>query len=300
MKLLISGATGFIGKHLVTKLIDEKHHISIITRPSTKNDTFGKKVVSYVFDNDVDKLVAFMEKEKFDGVIHLASLFLAQHKAENIQNLIESNLFFSSALLEASVKTNTPWFINTGTFWQHYKNKKYSPVNLYAATKQAFETIAQYYVETSRINFVTIKLCDTFGPDDTRAKVFNLWVKSTETGETLDMSPGEQLIDISYIDNIIDGYLKMITALSKDKLRKLSGKSFAISSSKIVSLKKLASIFEKVSGKKLTINWGGKSYRAREVMKPWNTGTKIPGWKPAVSLEDGIKKTLAKIKSGNA
>ena len=163
-------------------------------------------------------LIFFMQHEKFDGIIHLASLFLAGHKPEDIKGLVESNVLFGTQLLEASVKSEVPWFINTGTFWQHYKNKKYSPVNLYAATKQAFEDIAEYYIETSPINFVTIKLSDTFGPDDTRSKVFNLWSKISRTNETLDMSPGGQIIEINYVENIVDGYMKMTELLSsKDK-----------------------------------------------------------------------------------
>jgi nucleoside-diphosphate-sugar epimerase len=296
MKLLISGATGFIGKNLAKRLLGGKHEVCAVIRPSTNIENLDKRISTYIYDGNVPELISFMQKEKFDGVIHLASLFLIQHKAEDVSGLIESNVLFSTALLEASVKSSVPWFINTGTFWQHYLDKSYSPVNLYAATKQAFEDIAQYYRETSEINFVTIKLFATFGPFDTRSKVFNLWSKISKTKETLDMSPGEQLIDMTYIDNIIDGYFHMITSISKDSKRKLSGQSFTIQSDKRVTLKKLAKIFEKISNKKLNINWGGRPYSAREVMVPWSNGNKIPGFKPGISLEEGIKRTLDQSK----
>jgi hypothetical protein len=55
-------------------------------------------------------------------------------------------------------------------------------------------------------------------------------------------------------------------------------------------LKKVASIYQKVAGKKLRIVWGGKPYRVREVMTPWK-GKLLPGWKAAVDLETGIRKT---------
>lgn len=295
MKLLISGATGFIGKHLVKRLLKENRAVYIVVRPSTNLDFFKKeKIKFYVFNGNIDNLISFMQKEKFDGVIHLASLFLAQHKPENIKGLIDSNILFATTLLEASIKSNIPWFINTGTFWQHYQNKKYSPVNLYAATKQAFEDIAQYYIETSPINFVTIKLNDTFGPLDTRLKIFNLLLKISKTKEELDMSPGKQLIDINYIDNIIDGYSQMITLLSRDKGRKLNGKSFVMNTGERITLKKLVNIFEQVTKTKLNINWGKKEYRPREVMIPWKKGKNIPGWKPLISIEEGIRKTFDK------
>lgn len=292
MKLLISGTTGFIGAHLVTRLLKEKHTIFSIIRPSTKKESLPKKIKTYVFDNNIENLTAFMKKEKFDGVIHLASLFLAQHTPGDIKNLIDSNVFFGTALLEAATKSNTSWFINTGTFWQHYKNKAYSPVNLYAASKQAFESLAQYYVETTPINFVTIKLSDTFGKDDTRPKIFNLLSKLRTTGETLLMSPGKQILDISYIENITDGYMRMITLLSGKEATSLRGKSFAISAKKRLTLQQLVKVFEKVTQSKLSITWGGRAYRDREVMVPWNKGAPIPGHKQKYSLENGIREIL--------
>ena len=293
MKLIISGTTGFIGKHLTKRLIKDGHNIYAIVRPSTNLKFIKKeKIKFYVFDGDINNLISFMQKENFDGIIHLASLFLAPHKPKNIKELINSNVLFAASLLEASAKSEIPWFINTGTFWQHYRNKKYSPVNLYSATKQAFEDIARYYIETSDINFITIKLNDTFGPEDTRAKIFNLWVKISKTKETLDMSPGKQIMDINYIDNIVDGYAQMINLLSNDKTNKLTGKSFAIKSNPRISLRKLASVFEQATQTKLNINWGKKEYRPREVMIPWKKGKSIPGWKPKISIEEGIKKTF--------
>lgn len=286
MKILVSGSSGFIGSHLVKRLLQEKHDLCVIVRPSTK---IKQKINTFVYRDSPEKLNSFLEKEKFDGVIHLASLFLAQHKTEDIKGLVDSNILFGTILLEAAVKNNIPWFINTGTFWQHYQNKNYSPVNLYAATKQAFENIAKYYIETSQINFVTIKLNDTFGPDDIRPKIFTLWKKISETGQQLDMSKGEQIIDISFIDNVIDGYIELIRLVSKDKNRKLSGKSFAISSNERMTLKKLSETYQRTTKTKLNINWGGKPYRDREVMIPWSRGKKIPGWRQNVTLKEGIK-----------
>ncbi len=291
MTLLITGATGFIGKHLIHRLTTAGHEVYVIVRPSSQAK-LPAEVSSYVFDGKIDELVEFLKGKQFDGIIHLASLFLAQHKPEDIPALVQSNVLFSAQLLDAAVQANIPWFINTGTFWQHYQNAAYSPVNLYAATKQAFMDIAQYYIATSPINFVTLKLSDTFGPGDTRPKIFNLWLKISQTQETLDMSPGEQLIDISYVDNVIDGYEQLIKLLSEDAGKKLKGQSFALKSNERMSLKELSKVFEEVTQTKLSINWGKKSYRPREVMLPWEHGETIPGWQPNISLREGIKRTF--------
>jgi len=272
----MSGSAGFVGKHLTKQLLEDGHAVISLSRE----------------ENSIEDLMSLCQKEKFDGIIHLASLFLAQHKSEDIKGMIDSNILLGTNLLEAATKNNVPWFINTGTFWQHYEDKEYSPVNLYSATKQAFEDIARYYIETSEINFVTVKLIDTFGPNDTRPKLFNLWTKISRSGEALDMSAGEQIIDISFIDNVVDGYVRMIELLSKDVDKKLNGKSFAVTSGERMSLRELAALFEKTTGKKLNINWGKRPYRPREVMMPWQTGETIPRSTPKTSIEEGIRKTF--------
>jgi CDP-paratose synthetase len=290
MNILLTGGTGFIGSHLIKRLQKEGHSVHLIARPHSKVEGL-KGIHVYTFDGNVENLTSYIESKKINGVIHLASLFLAQHKPEQLKDLIESNVLFSTQVLEAASKSNVKWFINTGTFWQHHKDKAYSPVNLYAATKQAFETIAQYYRETSSLSFVTLKLSDTFGPHDTRSKVFNLWVKISATGETLGMSPGKQIMDISYIDNVIDGFIQLMKLAEKDP-KKVNGKSYALQSSERMTLQKLSKVFEEVTGKKLSIIWGEKEYRPREVMVPWRKGKKIPGWKQNVSLREGIKRTF--------
>lgn len=292
MKLLLTGATGFIGKNLAMRLIKEGHQITALTRKSTNPEMLPKGIEQYTFKTSTKDLALYMRKEKFDGVIHLASLFIAEHSNDTLKDLIDSNVFLGTAVLDATAQNSTPWFLNTGTFWQHHNNKSYSPVNLYAATKQAFEDISKFYSETSETTIVTIKLCDTFGPHDTRKKIFNLWLQAAQSNTPIEMSAGEQLINICYIDDVVDGYIAMIKQLQQKNRSRLNGKSYAISSPTVVSLKKLATIFQKASGLPLTILWGKRPYRKREVMIPWTKGKLVPGWKPKNSLLQGIQKTL--------
>jgi nucleoside-diphosphate-sugar epimerase len=290
MKVFITGITGFIGRHLSKRLVNDGIEVSAIVRKRKDVESFENDNIScFLYDNRVH-LGSYFENEGFDGIIHLASCFIKEHIFEDIDDLISSNILFSTKILESAVEAGIPWFINTGTFWQHYNNETYSPVNLYAATKQAFEDIARYYIQSSDTYFVTLKLNDTYGPGDTRPKIFNMWKDIAETGKTLEMSPGEQMIDIVYIDDVVDAYVKLMNLLTNNDQKRNNLKSFAVSSGKVISLKDLAEIFSHVSGKKLNILWGKTPYRKNEVMIPWNRGNPVPEWEPRVSLEEGIKK----------
>ncbi len=295
MKILVTGITGFIGKHLTQALLEDSVEVFALLQKGTDNSFVNQysQIKSIEYDGTIEEVLSFFQEHRFDGVIHLASVFLSQHKSKDINRLIEANVLFGAHLLEAATTTSVKWFINTGTFWQHYQDADYNPVNLYAATKQAFEDLAKYYYETSEICFVTLKLIDTYGPSDIRTKIFALWKKAAESGETLDMSPGDQLIDIVYVKDVINAYNLLVKHVEKNSQRLVSGDYFTVSSNNRISLRELAEIFQKVTKKELNINWGKRPYRNREVMIPWTEYKPVPGWKPRCSFEEGIPRMFS-------
>ncbi len=195
-------------------------------------------------------------------------------------------------MIDAAAKTNTGFFINTGSFFQHYQGNTYNPTNLYAATKQAFQDIAQYYIEVTKLKVLTLELYNTFGPGDTRPKIFNLWNNAISEGKALDMSPGEQIIDISYIDNIIDAYVIAIDHLTGKKAADFSGKTYTLLSPERMTLKELSKVFAEEIGGDLKINFGSLPYRDRENMIPMDKVEALPGWSPKISLREGLRRTF--------
>lgn len=292
MKILVTGATGFIGQNLVKVLIEKDYEIHCIVRVNSDTKNINHEVKIFKYDENINNLIDYFCQEKFDGVIHLASLFLASHTKDDISTLISSNIKFGIELLEACKFSSVKWFINTGTFWQNYHSCEYNPVNLYSATKEAFENIARYYIETSDLIFTTIKLNDTFGPNDTRNKVFNLWNKIAKSGEVLEMSEGDQIVDISYIEDVISAYEILLNHLNSDNRDEFRNKSYIVTSNERLSLKDLSKVFEESTDSKLNIVWGGRPYRDREVMIPYNTGESVPNWKQKYTLKEAIRKTI--------
>jgi len=297
MNILVTGATGFIGKNLTSKLINE-HHVYALVRKSSNISVLGDEVELIEIVDNIDMMTSKIRDKDIDGVIHLASKFLKSHDSKDIDDLVKSNIQFGAELLEIAVNSHIKWFLNTGTFWQHYKNEEYNPVNLYASTKQAFEDIAKFYFETTDLTFVTLKLSDTFGPNDTRPKIINLLSKISNTGETLKMSPGEQIIDVNYIDNVVEAYIYLVNLLEK-KPEKVNGKCYSLKSKERLNLKSLVKLYEETTSEKINVDWGSIPYRKREVMIPWEKGNSIPGFEPKVSLKEGIRKFYNENKKQN-
>lgn len=287
---LVTGATGFVGSHLAKRLINEGWDTHIIVRQQSKLDIISeiKGITVHIYDGTTEGMLDILSKSNPMVVFHLTSLFLVQHQSNDIESLIKSNILFGTQLVEAMVKKEIYNLVNTGTSWQHYNNEDYNPVNLYAATKQAFESILKFYLETTPLRAITLKLYDTYGHNDPRPKLFNLLKKVAEENKPLAMSPGEQLIDIVYIDDVVDAFVMAAERLLNDKMEHYE--NYAVSSGKPIKLKELVKIYEEVTCKKLPIEWGGRPYRPREVMVPWNKGRLLPGWSVKIGLEEGIRK----------
>jgi nucleoside-diphosphate-sugar epimerase len=293
---LITGATGFIGSHLMSHLVSNGWSVTALVRKSASPRGFAYPGgVEVVFDDAADADGSMLSNElarvKPDVVFHLASLFLAAHTPADIPNLVESNVLFGTRLLDAMTRAGLTRFVNTGTAWQYYQDKMENPVNLYAATKSAFDSIVDYYHEAAGLSTITLKLYDTYGAHDPRAKLVHLLTKAAASGEHLAMSAGGQKIDLVHVDDVVRAF-----ALAGERLlaaAKPLHESFTVSSGDPLSLRELVGIFEKATGTKVNVGWGERPYREREVMIPFTKIVSIPGWAPKIKLEDGLRAVYA-------
>lgn len=287
MKVFLTGATGFIGSQLVKRLLADGHEVAILVRKESRLDVLQAvlpKIAVHLHDGGYPSVHAALAQAQPDIVCHVASLFLAQHKPDDVSRLIDSNLGMPTQLLEAMQQLGLRRLINTGTSWQHFEDHAYNPVNLYAATKQAFEDLLAYYVAAHGFQAITLKLFDTYGPGDTRPKLFSLLRKTARSGDTLRMSPGQQLLDLVYIDDVLDAYLLAMHRLPSV----LGAECYAVSNPERLSLQELVQVYGTTVGKNLQVEWGGLPYRARETMRPSTRHPRLPGWQPRVALSQGI------------
>jgi nucleoside-diphosphate-sugar epimerase len=224
-------------------------------------------------------------------VFHLASAVITDYVAADVEPLIRSNILFGTQLLEAMAVAGVSVIVNTGTISQHYEGREYSPVYLYSATKQAFQDVLQFYCEARGLRAVTLELPDTYGPGDRRPKLLTLLAGATRTGETLALTPGEQFLDLLHVDDVVHGYEVAADGLLTGKLP--SPSRYRLSSGSLVRLKDVVELYRQATGSAVSIVWGGRPYRAREVMEPRSPVPVLPGWIPSKSLATWLAESAA-------
>ena len=291
-RALVTGATGFLGGHLTRHLLATGWTVDCIVRASSSALPPGAR--GHVYDGSTDSLLTAVDAARPDVVFHLASVFVAAHKPESVDPLIRSNVLLGAQLLEGMAAAGCTRLVNTGTCWQHLDDADYQPVNLYAATKQAMEDILDYYVSTGAVDVVTLKIYDTYGPNDTRDKVLALLVRAALEGTHLDLSPGEQFLELVYVDDVVAAFTTAAQALLEGRSHR--HRRYALRARERLSLRETARIVERVAGRPIDAVWGARPYREREVMTPWRAGEPLPGWSAVVGLEDGVRRLVASMR----
>jgi len=293
-RALVTGITGFIGGELAKRLLSEGWQVHALVRPGSDIGglPFGAEVNFHTVENGQDLTPAVAEARP-DIVFHLASLYLAEHRPDQIEALVQSNILFPALLAEAMTANGVRRLLNTGTAWQNFGGDGYVPVNLYAATKQAAEDLLFYYADARDLSVITLKLFDTFGQGDTRRKLVQILMEAAQSGETIDMSPGDQVIDITHVDDVVSAFVLMAQRLltEDDQLQE----TYYVSGER-QTVRELSALVSRALDRPIAANFGGRPYRAREVMRPVEPrpDEAVPGWRREKSLEQEIPRLLSR------
>ena len=289
LRAVITGGTGYIGSNLLRYLLFQDWEIYIIAQPE-----FGYEYIEdirarvYVFEyqNNIQTLIEFFQQVNPDVVFHLAAAVITNYKPEQVSTLIQSNIQFGSEVLEAMKYSKTRLIISTGSIWQSYNSEPYNPVDLYAATKEAFEKILQFYVDSNNFRAITLRLYDVYGENDKRPKLLNLIKEVANTDKFIDISPAQQELDMVHISDVCCAYLKAFEWLKTNE--HVTNEIYGVFTGERIKLQNLLLLFGKLLDIPVQVKFGGKQYKDREIMIPYSGLNKLPNWKPAISLTEGL------------
>tara|TARA_R110002033_G_scaffold96537_1_gene145419 strand:- start:9989 stop:10897 length:909 start_codon:yes stop_codon:yes gene_type:complete len=282
-KYLITGANGFLGSNLVKYFVGKGHQVTAVIRSRGNQDKLISHMCNIVeYDGTIESLKEVINKQTI--VIHTAAYYTAEHKPDDIDTLVNSNIQYGLNLLEAMRLSGANQIVNIGTAWQGFKGETRRPVNLYAATKQAFEDLIAYYCDAENFSSISLRLNDTYGELDQRMKLIKLLITSGVENKPIDMSAGDQKINLTHIDDVCSAIDQAISKLP------VSGtlKRYNLINKDQHSLKDLVKLIETELNIIIPINWGAKNYRSREVMEPLASNA-FPNWLAEKELVSGIR-----------
>lgn len=290
--ILLTGATGFLGSHLLEELIKNKYQV-IILKHSTSNlwriEHLLDQVTSY--DIDTTSFETTFQKHNIDSVIHTAGCY--GRKGESISEIVETNLMFGLQILDCCIKFKVETFINTDTFFNTETSlQKY--LNVYTLSKKQFvEWLRQ---QSNKIQIINLKLEHMYGPKDDPSKFVSWLLSELKSGvQEVKLTSGQQKRDFIYIDDVVSAYMK---TLKKVEILPIFSE-FDVGTGTLITVKyfveKLKQAYENLTGESKTIlNFGGIPNREGEMMtvKSNNKNLVKLGWSVNTSLEQGLTKLI--------
>ncbi len=291
MKILITGATGFVGKTLIPYLYENGwEDIAVLVRnPKKARDLFlgipELKIIntSTGWNNDI-------EMYNPDAVIHLATYFTGKSDIKSATEIINIYILFTTQLLESVSHTDCRYFINIGTF-SEYRNGAgvFKANNLYSASKTAVRPIIQFYQSISDFKWVNVIVYSPYGRYNSQKKIIDYLIDAIDSETPVAFSKGEQILDFIHVDDMASFFS---TLLGKIHTLPESYYEFHLGSGEGRSIREVAGIIEKIYGGKINADWGKLPYRTNDIMHavaPISTNLYLLDWKSNLSIEDGIK-----------
>ncbi|MDR0754078.1 MAG: NAD(P)-dependent oxidoreductase [Prevotellaceae bacterium] len=292
-KILITGATGFVGKHLIPQLANTCIEAEILTvnRNVEKAKNMFKNIkCKHILSNDYESIMKFNP----EIVIHLATLSTSRNNMEIIRPMIEANIIFGVNLLSVLSKcSNLKLFVNTGSFAEYRTGTdKPNAAYLYAATKSAFRSFVDYYSNLAGFKYITAVPYTVYGSNDTAKKIIDYIRESLSTQSPVKMTKGEQILDFIHVSDVANFFVKLIENAQNIIEKMPNGENFYVGTGVGTKIRDLAKLIENAENKKCNIEWGALPYRQMDIMyaiAPIEKNNIIIDWKSKISIEEGIK-----------
>ena len=321
MKILVTGAAGFIGFHLIKALLSKECHIVGIDNLNDYYDVQLKKDRLKILDENStedtfrfikldlanrDAMASLFSEYNFDIVVNLGAQAGVRYSIENPHAYMDSNMVGFLNVLEGCRQTKVTHLLYASSSSVYGMNIKQPfstkdrvdyPISLYAATKKSNELMAHTYSHLYNIPTTGLRFFTVYGPYGRPDMAYFSFTKKILAGEQIDVyNNGEMQRDFTYIDDIVEGITRLI---DKIPLPQHSTTSTAVAPYQIynignnqpVTLRRFITAIESACGKK-----------AKENLLPMQPGdvpityadidelTTDIDFRPETSIEDGISK----------
>jgi len=289
-RVLLTGATGFLGSHLAHALLEAGYDLVLLKRSSSDTRRIADLLSNCdVYDVGRTPLEKVFRGSKIDIIIHAATCY--GRKGQSLSEIVDSNVVFPLRLLEIAAGAGVQIFFNTDTFF----NRQDIPCDSlpgYVATKRQFVDLARLSpLGTTR--FVNVRLEHLYGPDDDDSKfVPQILHRLIANSGALDLTAGEQERDFIYIDDAVSAFLLLLKTAWKGST---PFQHYDLGSGTATAVRTFVQLARRLSGSSSQLNFGALPYRPHEIMHSVADIRPLvaAGWSPRFSVEDGLRETIS-------
>jgi UDP-glucuronate 4-epimerase len=324
MKVLVTGVAGFIGMHMAERLAEEDFDVVGLDNINSYYDTelkykrlaqlgierenilYNRKVegiknIQFIeLDlTDAGNLINLFSKEKFDIVINLAAQAGVRYSITNPKDYINSNIIGFFNLLEVCKEFKPKSLIYASSSSVYGNSNKFplletdntdSPISFYASTKKSNEIMAHSYTHLHNFSTIGLRFFTVYGPWGRPDMAMYKFTKNILESKPIQVyNNGELYRDFTFIEDIINGIVKIVESISKGHIVK--SEIFNIGNSKPVLVLDFIKAIERSTGIKAIMDF--HPMQEGDVFKTFASTEKLLAhfdYKPNISIEEGVEK----------
>ncbi len=306
MKILVTGGAGFIGSHIVDRLINEKHKVVVVDNLSTgKKENLNPKAKFYKVDICSSQISQIFQKEKPEVIFHIAAQIDVRKSVEDPINDAKTNILGSLNIIKSFIRVNSGLnlrkfakFIFTSTGGAIYGDadiiptpESYleQPLSPYGIAKLSVEKYLYYYWKVFGLNFTSLRLANVYGPRQNskgEAGVVAIFCDKMLSGKKAIINgDGRQTRDFVYVDDVVNAAIL--------SLKKRKNGIYNIGTSKETNINQVFRELRKLINPKIKeIHGPPKKGEQKRSCLDYKKAKRELGWSPKISTEEGFKKTV--------
>ena len=298
MNLLITGGTGFIGKHLLSGL--KQHYpdseLILLCRRSSDLSALSHNLGGFKSVFLEDGIKSFYDWN-LDAIIHLAADYgtLNSAKEVDIYQINEVNVQLGLKLLGLA-QSKAIHFLYSDTFFVE-ADKNYPYMVEYIRSKRYFFECLQHIASQERLQIHNLRLFHPFGEGDNAQKFFPTMIKKCLQHENIDLTEGLQQRDFIYIDDVVQAFIKVLQQAVNSE--NAFWNYYEVGYGEGTSVRQLMEWIKKHSQSASQLNFGAIAMRPGEFVDRFAVIESLQkiGWKPQFSVESGIEEAIKRIQN---
>lgn len=311
VKILVTGGAGFIGSHIVERLLKEGHEVVVVDNLDSYYDVKVKETNVEIFKNNPD--YTFVNGDIFDkklmkelignvdAIFHLAAQAGVRASIANPRKTFEVNTIGTFTLLEMCLDTDIKKFVNSSSS-SVYGKVKYlpfdeehptNPISPYGVSKLAAEHYCRVFYEVYGLNTVNLRYFTVYGPRMRPDLAISIFTRNALRNEPIEIfGDGTYTRDFTYIDNIVDLNIKVL------KNNSVNGETFNVGTGEQITVSGLAKKIIELTGSSSKVIFSNKEEGDMEhTLANVGKAKGLLGYAPKHDLDEGLRLFIGWVKN---